>query len=60
MIRYELEKRLIRGELGVKDLPAEWNRLYRQYLGIEVPNDREGVLQDMHWSGGMFGYFFIS
>jgi len=57
MVRYELEKRLIGGELSVKDLPGEWNRLYREYLGVTVPNDREGVLQDSHWSGGMMGYF---
>ena len=57
MVRYELEKRLFAGELTSKDLPAEWNRLYKEYLGVDVPNDREGVLQDSHWSGGMFGYF---
>ena len=57
MIRYELEKRLISGELDPHDLPAEWNRLYEEYLGVSVPNDREGVLQDVHWAGGMFGYF---
>ena len=38
-------------------MPAEWNRLYKEYLGIEVPNDREGCLQDSHWSGGAVGYF---
>ena len=57
MVRYELEKRVMSGELAVKDLPAEWNRLYSEYLGVEVPNDREGVLQDSHWSGGGIGYF---
>ena len=57
MVRYELEKRVISGELAVKDLPSEWNRLYYEYLGVEVPNDREGVLQDSHWSGGGIGYF---
>ncbi|MBQ6263609.1 MAG: carboxypeptidase M32 [Clostridia bacterium] len=57
MIRYELEKRLMHGELTVRDLPQEWNRLYREYLGVEVPNDKVGVLQDTHWSGGMIGYF---
>ena len=57
MIRYEIEKQLIGGTLEVKDVPAQWNRLYREYLGIEVPNDREGCLQDSHWSGGMIGYF---
>ncbi len=57
MVRYELEKKVMSGELEVRDLPAEWNRLYKEYLGVDVPNDREGVLQDSHWSGGMIGYF---
>lgn len=57
MVRYELEKRIVSGELAVKDLPAEWNRLYREYLGVEVPDDKHGVLQDSHWSGGGIGYF---
>ena len=57
MIRYELEKRVIGGELAVKDLPAEWNRLYKEYLGVDVPDDKHGVLQDSHWSGGGIGYF---
>ena len=57
MVRYEIEKQLISGSLEVKDVPAEWNRLYQHYLGVEVPNDREGCLQDSHWSGGSIGYF---
>ena len=57
MIRYELEKRMMSGALRVHDLPGEWNRLYKEYLGVTVPNDREGVLQDSHWSGGAIGYF---
>lgn len=57
MIRYELEKRVLAGELEVKDLPAEWNRMYREYLGIEVPDDKHGVLQDSHWASGLIGYF---
>ena len=57
MIRYELEKQLIDGSLDTKDLPAAWNRMYKEYLGVEVPNDRQGVLQDSHWSFGGFGYF---
>lgn len=57
MVRYEIEKRLIAGTLPVAEVPAEWNRLYGEYLGIEVPNDAEGCLQDSHWSGGMIGYF---
>ena len=57
MIRYEIEKALIAGDLKVDELPGVWNDLYRKYLGLEVPDDRRGVLQDSHWSGGMFGYF---
>ena len=57
MIRYELEKRVMAGELAVHDLPAEWNRLYKEYLGVDVPDDKHGVLQDSHWSGGAIGYF---
>lgn len=57
MIRYEIEKAVIGGDLEVKDIPAEWNRLYKEYLGVDVPDDRNGCLQDSHWSGGMIGYF---
>ena len=57
MVRYELEKRVIAGELPVADFPGEWNRLYREYLGVDVPDARSGVLQDSHWSGGAVGYF---
>ena len=57
MIRYELEKQLIAGTLAVKDLPAAWNALYKEYLGVDVPDDTRGVLQDSHWSSGSFGYF---
>ena len=57
LIRYELEKRLMTGELPVKDLPGEWNRLYQEVLGVRVIDDRSGVLQDSHWSGGSIGYF---
>lgn len=57
MVRYELEKRMFAGELTAHDLPAEWNRLYKAYLGVDVPNDREGVLQDSHWANGNIGYF---
>ena len=57
MIRYELERRVMTDELKVCDLPAEWNRLYKEYLGVDVPDDRHGVLQDSHWSGGGIGYF---
>ena len=57
MVRYELEKRVMAGELAVHDLPGEWNRLYQELLGVEVPDDQRGVLQDSHWSGGSIGYF---
>lgn len=57
MVRYELEKGLIGGEIRVADLPALWNEKYREYLGITPAHDGEGVLQDVHWSGGAFGYF---
>lgn len=57
MVRYEIEKQMIAGTLAIQDVPAEWNRLYKEYLGIDVPNDRVGCLQDMHWSGGSIGYF---
>ncbi|RDI43043.1 carboxypeptidase M32 [Falsibacillus pallidus] len=57
MIRYEIEKALINDEIEVKDLPEIWNDKYEQYLGIRPSNDGEGVLQDVHWSGGSFGYF---
>ena len=57
MVRYELEKRVISGELEVKDLPAAWNALYKEYLGVDVPDDTHGVLQDSHWSFGGIGYF---
>ena len=57
MIRYEIEKQLIGGTLSVKDVPETWNRLYKEYLGLDVPDNRSGCLQDSHWSGGAFGYF---
>ncbi len=57
MIRYEIEKNLIEGNLQAKDIPAVWNELYENYLGIKVPDDKNGCLQDVHWSHGSFGYF---
>ena len=57
MVRYEIEKQLVGGTLDVKDVPATWNRLYKEYLGVDVPDDKRGCLQDSHWSGGSFGYF---
>jgi carboxypeptidase Taq len=57
MVRFELEQALIDGSLAPDALPAEWNARYRDYLGIEPPDDRRGCLQDVHWSCGLFGYF---
>lgn len=57
MIRYEIEKMIFAGTVTAKELPALWNQKYQEYLGIAPTNDREGILQDMHWSGGSFGYF---
>jgi len=57
LIRFELEQALLGGDLPVADLPGAWNEKYRQYLGIEPPNFAQGVLQDVHWSAGLIGYF---
>ncbi len=57
MIRYEMEKRMMLEDISVDELPAMWNKLYKEYLGVDVPDDAHGILQDVHWSGGMFGYF---
>jgi carboxypeptidase Taq len=57
ILRFELEQELISGRLAVKDLPDAWNSRFEELMGIEVPNDAVGVLQDAHWSGGGFGYF---
>jgi carboxypeptidase Taq len=56
IVRYELEKALINGDVAIESLPSLWNAKYREYLGIEPTRDSEGVLQDIHWSAG-FGYF---
>ncbi|MHA4808180.1 carboxypeptidase M32 [Flavitalea flava] len=57
MIRYELEKKLIEGSLSVSDIPVYWKEQYANYLGLVVPDDKNGCLQDVHWSHGSFGYF---
>jgi carboxypeptidase Taq len=57
VLRFELEKKLFAGTLAVRDLPAAWNEASRALLGLTPTNDREGVLQDVHWSDGAFGYF---
>jgi carboxypeptidase Taq len=56
IVRYELEKALINGDVAIETLPGMWNAKYREYLGVEPATDSEGVLQDIHWSSG-FGYF---
>ena len=57
LVRYEIEKGLFDGSVAVEELPKVWNAKYKEYLGIDVPDDRRGVLQDSHWSGGNVGYF---
>jgi carboxypeptidase Taq len=57
MLRLELEIALMEGAVAVKDLPEAWNTRFQEYLGITPPNDAKGALQDVHWSGGMVGYF---
>jgi carboxypeptidase Taq len=57
ILRFELEQELIEGRVDLNDLPQEWNSRMDQYLGIDVPDDARGVLQDMHWAGGSLGYF---
>lgn len=57
MVRFEIERALIEENLPVEDLPRIWNEKMREYLGIVPPSDAEGILQDIHWSGGAIGYF---
>jgi len=57
MLRYEIEKELIEGKIEVANLPQIWNEKMEKYLGIIPPTDADGVLQDVHWSAGLFGYF---
>jgi carboxypeptidase Taq len=57
ILRYELERELVHGRLAVADLPDAWNTRFEELLGLEVPNDTLGVLQDSHWSTGYLGYF---
>lgn len=57
MVRFELEMALMEGALEVADLPAAWNTKFDEFLGIRPPDDSQGVLQDIHWSSGMIGYF---
>lgn len=57
MLRYDLERAMLKGDLSVADLPGAWNERIRSDLGLEVPDDKQGVLQDIHWSMGAIGYF---
>jgi carboxypeptidase Taq len=57
ILRFELEQELLAGTLSTADLPEAWNARFRESVGIDVPADSQGVLQDVHWSGGAFGYF---
>lgn len=57
MIRYEIEKMMIEDDVPVEKLPAVWNKKYEEYLGVKPEHDGEGILQDIHWSQGSFGYF---
>jgi carboxypeptidase Taq len=57
MIRYQIEKKLFDGSMKVRDIPTYWNELYKDYLALDVPDQKQGCLQDVHWSHGSFGYF---
>jgi carboxypeptidase Taq len=57
VLRFELEQQLIDGTLAVKDLPEAWNARFKEFFGLEVTDDAHGVLQDVHWSAGLIGYF---
>ncbi len=57
LIRYEIEKGLMEGSISTKDLNKVWNAKYKEYLGVDVPDDNQGILQDIHWAHGSIGYF---
>jgi len=57
LLRFELEKAMLSGDVKVADLPRVWNEQMKSLLGVDVPDDTRGVLQDIHWSGGSLGYF---
>jgi carboxypeptidase Taq len=57
VLRFELEQELIEGRLAIADLPDAWNSRVKRYLGLDVPDDAHGVLQDVHWAAGLIGYF---
>jgi carboxypeptidase Taq len=57
IIRYEIERDLFEGKISVDELPAIWKEKYKEYLGLDITDDRDGILQDVHWAAGYFGYF---
>ena len=57
MVRYEIEKMIFSEDIAVDRLPQIWNDKYEEYLGIRPDSDRDGILQDIHWANGSFGYF---
>lgn len=57
ILRFELEQEMVAGTVELRDLPEAWNARMKEYLGVDVPSDADGVLQDVHWSGGIIGYF---
>jgi len=57
MVRFDVERKMIAGQLAVRDVPDFWNTCFRQYLGLTPPTDADGCLQDIHWSLGVYGYF---
>jgi len=57
IIRYEIERDLFEGKISFDDLPKIWNQKYKEYLGLNITDDNNGILQDVHWAGGSFGYF---
>jgi len=57
IVRFNIERDLFAEKITVKELPEVWNEKYREYLGVKIENDSEGVMQDTHWAGGAFGYF---
>ena len=57
ILRFEIERRIINGELPVEGIPSAWNEKFRELLGLKVPDDARGCLQDIHWSFAGFGYF---
>jgi carboxypeptidase Taq len=57
ILRFEIEKALVEGDMTVNDIPSVWNAKMKEYLNVCPPSDAQGCLQDVHWSAGLFGYF---